>query len=644
MLNNEIKIIAFDCFDTIVHRDCNPDTILYMWAREMCAKIKFIITPKNLYNIRKKCERELKNSLKVEEVSYKDLIKGVYDYLKYKNYKVIDINFEDFLNISYFIETKIEMEHIFIDEECIKLVKLYKEEGKKIIIISDFYLGKSFFEILFKKLNIFNLFDHIYISSEIGKRKSSGSLYEHIISEFKIKSKEILMIGDNKKSDIKIPRKMGILTNHRPYIEKHNIILEKNLKKYIKNVSYKINENNIFNGYIPILLLFIGRLYEALIKDNCKNVLFCSREGQKLKILFDEYQKKLFGETKIKSHYFYVSRRSTLLPSLDDISIESFSRIFRQYKVLKLYDFLSSIGFNEEEIIEIKKNINIDLERNVGSPENDKFLKELILNDNFINIYNKKRKNQKKLFKKYINQFNINTENESIYMVDIGWKGTIQDNLFNIFDKNVNINGYYLGLFKHDHSEKNLKNGLIFSTEFKTKNYDALSYNYVEFERIFVADHGPTLEYMLDFSGEVIPYLSKNIQDIKIYEYVKDWQANMINDFVNILNIMRYSTILPSDIEDFLVKSHIRQLTINIPKQNSIYMKFRTKYKENFGDISGIAKKNKRKIKKEHLERGKFLFVDYSYRILDIYNLKMFYPIANIYCRLVYIVKSMSLK
>ena len=38
------NIVAFDFFDTIVHRDCNPEIILFKWAKEVSCYLRFSIS------------------------------------------------------------------------------------------------------------------------------------------------------------------------------------------------------------------------------------------------------------------------------------------------------------------------------------------------------------------------------------------------------------------------------------------------------------------------------------------------------------------------------------------------------------------------------------------------------------------------
>lgn len=57
----DTNIVAFDFFDTIVHRDCDPETILFQWAKEISLYLNFSVTPSSIYKARKKLNMTLKN-------------------------------------------------------------------------------------------------------------------------------------------------------------------------------------------------------------------------------------------------------------------------------------------------------------------------------------------------------------------------------------------------------------------------------------------------------------------------------------------------------------------------------------------------------------------------------------------------------
>ena len=93
------------------------------------------------------------------------------------------------------------------------------------------------------------------------------------------------------------------------------------------------------------LLYWVSELHRKLIENGVKQVFFLSREGQPLKQMFDCYCARV--GVPIQSRYLEVSRRSTLLPSLNALSEERFETLFRQYRRMSLLEFLSSLGLDE---------------------------------------------------------------------------------------------------------------------------------------------------------------------------------------------------------------------------------------------------------------------------------------------------------
>lgn len=97
------NIVAFDFFDTIVHRDCNPEIILFKWAKEVSCYLRFSISSSVIYQIRKKIETE-KKSNGLEEVAYQDLLAELYNRLKNLSKSEYFPDIEDFVEFSKELE------------------------------------------------------------------------------------------------------------------------------------------------------------------------------------------------------------------------------------------------------------------------------------------------------------------------------------------------------------------------------------------------------------------------------------------------------------------------------------------------------------------------------------------------------------
>lgn len=646
MLNNKLMIccstelyIAFDFFDTLVKRDCEPEQTLYEWSKNMARKLCFAFSPSRLYDVRKSAERNAKQDGK-EELSYKELIHKTYDALG-----IFSIPEEDFYCLSKKIEVDVELSHISgVDENLNQISALAKDH--KIILISDFYADSDLFERILTKLNVRKYFTKLYISSELDARKSTGHLYEYVLKDLHIEPKDLLMVGDNEQSDYKVPMKLGIHTHkYNPVEGSYCISSAQDIRKLYLKI-FREYKTNALGGYVPEIMYFISKLHEELTKREVHLALFCSREGQLLKYFFDEYQKCFYSKDKIQTEYFCVSRKSTFLPSLHSFSEEKFNNLFRQFTRLKLEDFLSSIGFEKEEIACILSEIGLEKKQMISNDLDDPIRKKLEGNKYFISLYNQKRVQQKKNFISYIESFGIDLHKDIINLVDIGWKGTIQDNITSILPEYAKVQGFYFGLRLNEYSSdnKNLKTGIMFTDyPVKSKNFDLLNRDFMFWERIFVADHGPVVGYRRTENG-VEPVKDNSESQLNIYYYMKPFQEGMKKAFDDILAEYSGSKYLPYELYSLMIEFALRKKCMYFPRIWHIEKTARATSQENFGDISKNNVHRKESFGIEQKNKKDFLFVDYAYRLLDRCHLKILYPLATLYCHLVYLIKRNSVE
>lgn len=635
------KIYAYDFFDTVVHRNCHPEKILFQWSRQVSLFLNFIISPGDLYSLRKKTEKELKAVNGIEEAKYEKLIRNIYE--KLEN---INISFVDFYTYCYRCELNVELSHLYLDKNCIQEIIDCKEAGKKIILISDFYLGKTFIQSILKKLKVEEYFSEIFVSSDLNKRKSTGSLYKYVLEYFKIDPDELFMQGDNYRSDVLIPQQLKIYSNHRKYENPYDVMDIKKIERETKRILFSNADENALSGYAGEMVYFISTLYKELCQAGVEKVLFCSREGQLLKKLFDIYQVKTWGKVRIESLYFYVSRKATILPSLGEFNLEKFDMIFRQFENLKIKDFLKSIGFDENEIIQICDEIKVFPEEEFSIDNETIVYKRLLLNRNFLHMYDTKRDMQKALFCRYLKELGYSLENEKITIVDIGWKGTIQDCIQRCLPEGCIVEGYYLGLRTSEFGciNSDLKHGLLF-TDYpkKCKNYTMFEHGYMFYERIFSADHGPVLGYRLE-NEKVVPIINNAPEEMVLYNYIKPYQDNLSAAFEKILALFLDSQWEAYELYDLMAHNFLWKQCVYFPKIWKIEKKARDKSRENFGDISKNEKLKKERVGSEQLKKVDFLFVDYTFRLLEKFHLNIFAPLGEAYCRIVYLIKRIGLK
>lgn len=304
---NDKKAIFVDYFDTLVFRRVNSYDVGLRWAYVLKNKYPELerFSVQEIMDYRKSVTYKLKDEY--EEIPYNILLEDIY-----KHYHIND-DLDSFINNSFEIELSIENGVQYLNKKLYKFLLKEKKKGKKIYLISDFYLSKEAYKCFFRHLKIDDLFDDIFISVDVNKtkrRQDNGLLYQYALKKLKLNPSEVVMIGDNKYSDYEVPIKLGIeaifykrviKTKKRDYLSYSNKIIKYKDKEWKKS---------LYLEYSYFFFVFIDRLYNKAISDGVKKLVFLSREGLALKKMFDIYQNILVSkDNSIETYYIYNSRK-----------------------------------------------------------------------------------------------------------------------------------------------------------------------------------------------------------------------------------------------------------------------------------------------------------------------------------------------
>lgn len=528
---NEVDIVIFDFFDTIMGRKVDDETLIHVWASEVAVKLKYKMSATDIYDSRRKASIILFNENRnTEEADYQSIIKKIYTLC---HERLSDMSYSEFFTVCYTTEIEIECRKQYLITETISFINKARSQGKKIGIMSDYYLGKKELAVFLKDKGIeINLFEDILVSSEIGVKKKTGHAYKKVKERFG-ENYQYLMIGDNKISDIKKAEENGFLTFKVPEVKNAST---KSIDKELTKIASEF-KRKAFSNYAFGLYLYIERIYEYAVKNEIHKLAFLSREGYFLKELFDIYQ--IEKPVKIESKYLCVSRMATFLPSLSELEIENFETITRQYGDLSLAAFLKNLQFSKELIEMISDSMNIDSNSIIYGFGNSKVYYDLKKSEVFINEYNRLRRAAKIALHSYIT--NTMGNEESIVLVDVGWKGTMQDNLYKAFDGEKSFIGLYFGIFNQTGNEcyKNIKHGLVFNKFPKySRNFSIWEFETHLIEQLLAAPHGSTVRYELLENGYV-PVFEQSTDDKKVYEITAPIQKNIKDEFIQINDILK---------------------------------------------------------------------------------------------------------
>ncbi len=453
-----VKIIIFDIFDTLLTRPLlNPSTIKSIVAHRAGEELGRI---------------------------YLDYRSQAEEQARQKAGRDIDLNniFEEFTSLSglssesikrlHDLEEEIEIESVSKRTEAIELLQYAFAQNKKILLASDMFLSKSTIEIILNKHKI-TTWHELYVSSDVGLRKDSGELYQHILSKEQASPNEIIMIGDNEHSDAQIPDNLGIkyihimrpveLARGTPRMEslieeqstkKHNINQQLTLGMIVQRNFQPVYFQNFnateliptspwaigFSIAGPLILAFIQWLINQAKADDIKHLYFLAREGQIFKKAYDRWVEN--DAHAIASSYLILSRRTVSVPA-----ISTFDDILKIARTDYHATALSTFIYERYGLL-LSQNDCDELEKQEIWPKNKQVEIQQHEIDHIIPVLQALKEkifahaqNERSGLLAYLNDLDLMKEDNSSAVVDIGYAATIQGYL-NHFTNCV-IHGYY---------------------------------------------------------------------------------------------------------------------------------------------------------------------------------------------------------
>ena len=470
----EKKVITFDIWDTILKRICHPEEIKVHTLRYYYYKEYFKIKEEyrnelTLYRLRDSIEVEEYEKARERGVDGECNFREVLATLIERTHLGTEKEKETLKQELPEYEINREIEKTYINPLITDIFNKYDKNTK--YCISDFYMSK---EDLIKILNAHGLdkkFKEIYVSADIMKTKrDEGHLFEYFSEKENIKYENMIHVGDNQHSDIDMAKRYGIETIKIPNPKKYNFDINNlgnidlkldNIKKdtSTENLAKLTRENlkeykkSLYNQGIEFSAIAYYYIYDIIIDAVLKGydkIYYQTREGETF-IKFHEIIEKNnpFPFKVPKAELIEVSRVATFAASLDEFNVQNLLRIWSQYRAQSMKALFKSLDIDIEKYNEYFKKYDIDKEMTIYEPWFNFKVTTLLQDKQFKKEIEEELKEKRERLLEYLKGKGIeNKEGNKIYLVDIGWRGTIQDNLAFVLDK-VHIEGGYIALFDY---------------------------------------------------------------------------------------------------------------------------------------------------------------------------------------------------
>lgn len=297
------KVVSFDIFDTFILRP-------FLWPDCLFHYMQTFPDAKGFYSERvsaEKSARLLNNTS--EEITFQEI------------YELMPPRFQKFRELELGLEETLT----FPNPEILELYRLAKKMGKKVVFTSDMYLPLESIRKILVRCGA-HPEDEIFLSSELGKTKSMGELFDTLIEKTGVSPKDILHVGDNWNSDTRIAHSKGLESIHYfsprgrywesfallPYRKQyrwfspHYLHFEGlNFLRWFRGEKKKSPLYSFFYQYAaPLVITLCQNIHAIGTARKLDDIILSARDGYLIKKVYDI----LFSEEKDKVHYVYLNR------------------------------------------------------------------------------------------------------------------------------------------------------------------------------------------------------------------------------------------------------------------------------------------------------------------------------------------------
>lgn len=291
----------------------------------------------------------------------------------------------------------------------------------------------------------------------------------------------------------------------------------------------------------PFFLGFAEFIHSRMNEEGAERLFFFTREGN----FFEAVYRTRYSDEAQKICVLPVSRLATFGPSLKDVGVDSLMRLWSQYSTQSVSAFILSLGLNPADFSEIVDKHYLNLVDAIVYPwQNPQFL--ALLDDKvFQERVTERLASQRDLLKRLLLQ-NGWRDGMTVGVVDIGWRGTIQDNLAHIMPSSK-IVGCYLGLYKFLNPQpvNTKKYGYVFDAN-QGREINRFVEELSLVEMLTNSPFGSVKGYR-ENGGEIsTENLIDELENLVFERYTKYFQAGVLDALTNQKNTMTGSACVDS--------------------------------------------------------------------------------------------------
>jgi FMN phosphatase YigB (HAD superfamily) len=545
------KIRTIDVWDTLLRRDCHPECIKLMTAHHLLFGWCDHIKPEFrdgwvLYKVRLEAERML--ALQAKAAGKDDEYEITQVLAQWSAEIFADTVPPDLPNRLAEFELSVEVDRSFADSDIVEFLR--SQEAEKTLFLSDFYMSGEMLRRLLSAKGLNTLVAEGISSCDVGLNKRSGQIFRHVHFIHAISPQEHVHIGDNGWSDVSSPSALGVHALHYLPESAHaerlarehlfssrealfdHILGECSALTQEASGGLSVKQAAAISLGIQAAPLFIGFMLwtaEQAVIRKLERLYFFTREGEFFHKVFRTIfpEGRLFGHDLPPADILEVSRLSTFAPSMKTASIQEMSRIWSLFKVQSVSGLFTTLGLDIGRFSELLDTLNLKETDVITDPESSSKLHRLFESQAFAKAVENSLASQSSMLQSYLKQ-NCVYHCNRVGIVDIGWRGTIQDNI-SLLVPAVHFHGMYLGLRRVINVQPgNASKEAYVADENMASVSNSLFTNFAAMELLCNSPHGSVVGYTLgDGHAKAQRHVDKE-EDATYDEFVKPFQDGVL--------------------------------------------------------------------------------------------------------------------
>lgn len=472
----DFDLMTVDVWDTLLRRRCHPDAVKLHVCRYLLLCYGQQLHPQNrdrwaLLQLRQQAEKELAEESKRLGLDDEYSLFEVYErWLLLAGLRTTSSHEETTHLYSALGQIELEQERYvsYVDPSIAHTLAGYR--ARNTLFLSDFYLSAEQIKGLLLFHGIHDLASEGVVSCDVKLNKKSGRLFQYLHKSLGVTSDRHLHVGDHVWADVESPKRLGIAAVHylpeneqrqRRMREEGFHARESFIRAAVRSLCGSDGTRMDQGESMPKQFYELGRqsslclfsfvLYvmECAVADKVEKLFFFTREGEFFLTLYRRAAEiGILGCQVPEGALLEVSRISTFAGSLRTLSCAELMRIWNQYSAQSLYALLVSLDIDPLRFSDRAASYGIEIDGEITYPWQDARV-HAFLEDEWVRgeIGRELASKQTNLLS-YLASVGLPGQHTKVGIVDIGWRGTIQDNLAYVLPT-VQLHGYYLGLLRY---------------------------------------------------------------------------------------------------------------------------------------------------------------------------------------------------